>query len=334
MTTQTTQTRYATTVGSVNKFRIDVACTDRGNLPNTSIFAISILDETDSKQDTFARVAAIVDFVDVKGSRSAALAADEFIYRTSSFTLYYDDLDVAVNAQTLLKEQIDALVSDYDTYVASFAATTETTVHPQLSTPIYEAAVTAYTDALQDTLDAQAARVVTAAALVDAQAAATRASTAQTLANAVYADATTVRGYYNQLKTSYEVLGGYDTAGDGKTFLDAAATYRLAKGADVAFDLAVTTFTTALQTSQNVKTDLTAKLSTIDGLLALRYAESVDAGTAKTNADAAVQAAVTADLAAQAAVTSAKVAEAAALDAVKLLKPDFDKTTVGGPSPA
>lgn len=336
MATQTEQIREALTISDVVTYKISISVIDKGDLPSDRIFVVNINDETDSKEDTFARVATIADFTEVKATRGAAIAVDEALYRTSSFTLYYDNLETAINAQTTLKERIDELVSDYEAYAEDFeAVVAEVTVHPQVGQSTYDAAVTAYQNALRDTLDAEADRDAKEEAYNDKVIECSDANVSATKAQEIADDCATTKGYFDTLETAFIALDG-----DGDIFLTAAQTYYQNKvvspvpdAADNAFLAAINTFITDLRVSEAVKTQAATDKSDFATICSTRSSENTSAQTAKATCDTELKQAKTAFDNAQAAVEVAQQAENAALAAVQALKPDFDPTSVE-PTPA
>jgi hypothetical protein len=336
MSTQTEQIREAITISDVVKFKISVSVVDKGDLPDDAIFVISINDETDSKEDTFARVATIADFTEVQASRSGAVDDDEDLYRTSTFILYYDNLETAINAQKTLKEKIDELVSDYEDYEEDFeAVVAEVTVHPQVGQSTYDAAVTAYQDALRDTLDAEDERDTKEDDYNDKVAECSDTNTAATKAAEIATECATSKGYFDTLEAAFIALDN-----DGDVFLTAAQTYYQNKvvspvpdADDVAFLAAINQMIADLRTSEAVKTQAVTDKSDFATICGKRSSENTTAQTAKTTCDTELKQAKTDFDDAQAAVEVAKQAENAALAAVQALKPDFDPTSVE-PTPA
>jgi hypothetical protein len=335
MATQTEQIREALTIDDVVTYRISVSVTDKGDLPDQFIFVISINDETDSKEDTFARVATIADFTEIQSSRLNAVNADETLYRTSSFILYYDNLETAINAQTVLKEKIDELVSDYEDYEADFeTVVAEVTTHPQLDQATYDAAVTAYQDALRDTADAEAERDEKEEAYNDKVVECSDANTAATKSQEIADDCATTKGYFDVLETAFIALDA-----DGTTFVTAAQTYYQNKvispvpdAFDVAFLAAINDMLADLRTSAAAKTQAATDKADFATICGNRSTENSTAQTAKTTCDTELKQAKTDFDDAQAAVETALQAQNAALAAVQALKPDFDPTSVD-PSP-
>jgi hypothetical protein len=321
MPTQTQQVREAVTVDGIVKFRIDVTVLDKGDLPSSEIFVLTIVDPLDSKEDTFARVATIPDLDELSADRGTAIDQDDLEFRVSLFTFWYADLDTAVNAQNVLKERIDELVSDYETYEAQFVTVSETTVHPQVGESTYEAAVTAYQDSMRSLLDAEAARDDAETTYNDAVTEANAATIDLDRAKTISQDCATTLGFFDTLKGDFVVLKG-----DGATF-KAAAELEVPTPSST-FASALAAFTTTLRNADTQNTRAAADYGTFSGLCGARSSEYNSAQAAKISADTAVGNARTAFESAQAAVETAQQGVNAALAAVQALKPDFDPTSV------
>jgi hypothetical protein len=331
MATQTEQIREAVTVDDVVTYKVSISVVDKGDLPSDKIFVISINDETDSKEDTFARVATIADFTEVQENRSDAIDDDEVLYRTNAFVLYYDNLETAINAQTVLKERIDELVNNYEDYQEDFeTVVAEVTVHPQVGESTFDAAVTAYQDALRDTLDAEEDRDEKEEEYNDKVIECSDANTDATKAAEIAADCATTKGYFDTLETAFIALDN-----DGDVFLTAAQTYYQNKvvapvpdSFDVAFLAAINQFIADLRVSEAVKTQAATDKTDFATICGKRSTENDTTQAAKATCDTELKQAKTDFDDAQAAVEVAKQAENAALAAVQALKPDFDPTSV------
>jgi hypothetical protein len=335
MATETKQIREAVTVSGVPKFKVQISVEDKGDLPSAALLVITINDELDSKEDTFARVATIPDFDELEEDRGTAVDDDETEYRTSSFILWFDNLETAVNAQKVLKEHIDELVDDYEKYQAQFVTVSEITTHPQVGESTYQSAVTAYQDAMRDTLDAQDDRDTAEEDYNDKSDEADAATVDQAKFKEISEECAQTKGFFDTLFTAFTSL---DAQGD--TVLAAAEAYYAAKvtspvpdSYDVAFRNALDLFIAQLKLSEAQKAQSTTEQTTFATVCGKRSNEYTSAQTAKTSADTALGNARSAFEDAQTAVETAQQAENAALAAVQALKPDFDPTSVE-PTPA
>lgn len=165
--TQITQYRQPVLLDTGTKYQVSASCTLAGTLPDTAIFVVQIVDFEDPKNDAFYRVASPSDFLTIGNNRVEAIEAgpgDEgaYLYRATSFTQSYDDVDVATGAWNELSGRINTLVLDYDTYVSAFltppdgSVTTYPTVDPSVKAALisdYESALSAISTAeeLRDT---------------------------------------------------------------------------------------------------------------------------------------------------------------------------------------
>lgn len=330
MATETQQVREAVTVSGVVKFKITVTVTDKGDLPSAALLVITINNELDSKEDTFARVATIPDFDELVEDRGTAVDNDETEYRTSTFVLWYTDLETAVNAQDVLKERIDELVDDYETYEEDFVTVSEVTQHPQVGASTYQAAVTAYQDAMRDTLDAEKTRDDAEEDYNDKSDEADAATIDQSKTKEISDECAQTKGFFDTLLTAFTALDA-----NGDTILAAAETYYTNKvtspvpdSYDVAFRNALDTFVAQLRTSEAQKAQATTDQGTFSSVCGKRSNEYSSAQAAKTSADTDLGTARSTFEDAQTAVETAKQAENAALAAVQALKSDFDPTSV------
>lgn len=335
MATETQQTREAVTISGVVKFKVTITVTDKGDLPSAAFLVVTINDELDSKEDTFARVATIPDFDELQEDRGTAIDDDDLEFRTSTFILWYTDLETAVNAQNVLKERIDELVDDYETYQDDFVAISEVTVHPQIGESTYQSAVTAYQDAMRDTLDAQETRDEAEEDYNEKSTEADQATVDQAKSKEISEECAQTKGYFDTLRTAFIALDA-----DGDTVLAAAEVYYALQvtspvptPADVTFRNALDLFISKLKLSEAQKTQTTTEQTAFATVCGKRSGEYSTAQTAKTSADTDLGTARSTFEDAQTAVETAQQAENAALAAVQALKPDFDPTSVE-PTPA
>lgn len=330
MSTQTQQTRVAVTISGSVKYTLSASVIDKGDLPSTRLFVMSIADATDPKADTYARVATIPDFGELKEDRDAALNTDSTLYRTSSVTLYYDDLTTADNAQTVLKERIDALVNDYNLYQTSFVATNETIIHPRIDKTIYDAAVKDYCSAVANTAAATATRDTKHTEYNDKVTECTRLNTRKTQASVVSADCTDSKGYFDLSSDSLTLLDG-----QGDYFVQQAQNYHAGKvdtptpsALDNSFLAGINAFLAHLRASEAAKTQNTANAALFTAVCGSRSNESTTADNDVTTCNTELAQAKSAWDSAQAAVDTAAAAEAAALAAVQALDPSFTPASI------
>jgi hypothetical protein len=359
--TKTEQIREAVLVDGVEKYKVTVTVTDAGDLSTEYIFTINIVETSDPKDDTFARVSAILDFDDYLEDRAQAVAAGDDYYRVNYWVFYYDNLKTAVNAATTLKSRVDELVEDWRIYDKKFETVTEETEHPQVETDTFNAAVDDYDDAVEAEAEAKEERDDTKDTYDEAVADAATATTAVSDAQSKADDCATTKGYFDDLLagvvTFYAQANafGLSTGQAGifparaKTFKTAANALRNAScvtsncGAGVTdpYDTAESTFTAQITTMetdleayrQNVKTfeSLKNAATANQTLFAAKCASAqtalATAQTAKTTADEEVATARTDYEDTQTAYEVAQAKTEAALAAVRALKPSWTPST-------
>ena len=202
-----------------------------------------------------------------------------------------------------------------------YVTVSETTVHPRVGESTYQAAVTAYQNAMRNLLDAEAARDAAEEAYNEAVTAASDATTDQDHAKVVSQNCATTLGFFDTLKGNFVTLKG------------AGASFKADAEAEVpspspAFTASLAAFTAVLRDADTQNTQADADRSTFNGICVTRGGEYTSAQAAKIEADTAVGNARSAFESAQAAVEVAQQAENAALAAVQALKPDFDPASV------
>jgi hypothetical protein len=145
------ETRSVLTVDGEQIFRMAITCISAGELPDTGLFVLEIVDDLDPQQDVFARIAEITDIESddaYENDRNAAVAAGSSYWRSHYFEKDYDDLEVAVAAVQAVFDRVNTLVSDFDTYKTSFRTLTPDVLYfPSSTDTEIEALKTAYNNA-------------------------------------------------------------------------------------------------------------------------------------------------------------------------------------------
>jgi hypothetical protein len=118
--TQVVMERKAITVSGAAKYTIISTCTNAGTLQDRSIFLLNIVTPDDPKDDTFNRVIEIADILSYVTDRGAAIVNNDGVWRSSSCTLTYDDIETANAAWKELSSRISALVENYDAFLLEF----------------------------------------------------------------------------------------------------------------------------------------------------------------------------------------------------------------------
>ena len=169
----TTQTRAAVLVEDFTKFQIRTVVTDKGDLPDSGIFVLEIVDEEDPKKDTFVRVASAADFEAYPISRDEAVKAlastTKNYYRSTELVVEYDTIDTAVESSKVIKDLIDSLASTWDTYITDFYTTSDVTTHPTLNIDTLTELVNTYVDAKGAVDDAEKDRDTALSTLSDVE---------------------------------------------------------------------------------------------------------------------------------------------------------------------
>jgi hypothetical protein len=162
MPTTVTQLRRAQVTNLLEQYSIEASVIDRGDLPDPGAFLLEIIDEADPKDDTLARVATVADLETYGLNRATAVLTDVGFYRSSTVTKYYDDVRTAVAAKDFLKEKVNDLATEYDTFLNLFKADgtggypVDTEDYPQTSIGLLTPAITAYTDKVAERTAQQA----------------------------------------------------------------------------------------------------------------------------------------------------------------------------------
>lgn len=143
-----------TKVNDTPKYRLYGRCTARGSLPDESIFVLEIVDEDAPDEDVLYRVAQVPDIVDATigfdRDRDRAIRNGRTYWRSSQFTNYYDDVEVAANAKQVLQDEVNKLVTNYMTYSDQFEATSVEVEFPSATTGAVQALKDAYDTAYSD----------------------------------------------------------------------------------------------------------------------------------------------------------------------------------------
>lgn len=350
MGTKVTIDGNITEVNDTPKYRLYGRCTARGSLPDESIFVLEIVDEDAPDEDVLYRVAQVPDIVDVTvgfdSDRDRAIRNGRTYWRSSQFTNYYDDVEVAANAKQVLQDEVNELVTAYVTYSDQFEATSEEVEFPSAATGAVQALKDAYDTAYSDYATALTTQETADETLTDAQSElsdiedwldrkaqlesdlADRTSEITT-AKALYAaflgtppgaasDAAWIITRIEAFISAYDTSGsGVDTERDGleDDKNDFAAQRTKAKSADV---------DSVIEQGRQNHANMQASTSTY-----IPYT-SADLTTAQNAVTAAQTAKVTAD----ADVTAKYAAMEAAYDAAKAVCPDWTPDNPLPPEPA
>ena len=114
------ETAKVITQDEEQQFQLIGSCTNEGDLFDKHLFLLEIVDRYDATSDTFKRLCTIADSDEYEKSRDAAVLAGDTYWRANSFSVLFEDVDVAASAKTALNDRIDQLATDHATYLANF----------------------------------------------------------------------------------------------------------------------------------------------------------------------------------------------------------------------
>lgn len=155
------------------RYRLYASCTEQGDLKDKHIFKMEIISATDDSKDVFAGLVEMSDLDDTEGFKTnrydAVLAGDQY-WRSPQFAQYYEDVDVAVQAKEVLKDEINRLIEQYVTYSTQYETAGEDLTFPTGEPTIIDAQKEAYQTALDDYTKAQEAQATAKTELETAEA--------------------------------------------------------------------------------------------------------------------------------------------------------------------
>jgi len=155
------------------RYRLYASCTEQGDLKDKHIFRMEIVDNADDSQDVFDGLVEMSDLDDTEGyktNRYSAVAAGDQYWRSPQFAKYYEDVDVAVQAKEVLKDEINRLIEQYVTYSTEYETAGEDLTFPTGEPTIIDTQKEAYQTALDDYTTAQEAQATATTALETAEA--------------------------------------------------------------------------------------------------------------------------------------------------------------------
>lgn len=208
------QLRDAVVTDLIAQYVNETTLTARGDLPDESVFVMSIEDALDPQQDRLVRIARVGDLVQLGKDRPTAVRLGEPLYRSSTITARYDLITEAQTAAAFVVEQINLLVTEYQTYLTAFKAVPAQVIAlPQAAIGVLQPAIDAYVakKAEREAQSAQLASLQASCAATSAELAAKNATVA-----ALEAAETAIRSALAGLSSTLNV---------GRAFLDAHNTY-------------------------------------------------------------------------------------------------------------
>jgi hypothetical protein len=315
--------RKAVVVSGTAQYTIKTTCTVAGTLQDTAIFLLNIVTPDDPKDDTFNRVVEIADSLTYVTNRDTAIVNSDELWRASSTTLTYDDIETANAAWKELSSRINALTANYDAFLTEYETfeggdiiiypTVDESAKQGLKDAFYAtntalATATTARDAHSCTsIETNIATTETSLQL--AQSDLTNALTVQagiSTANSIY---TTVYGTLNANNSNARALNQITSATDAEK--DALEVYFTSNDAYLAqFNVQNTALATL--SSGTISTMVTTLQLRVTTLTQAKNALFVDLNNCRAE-----------DASLQAAVTQAQAARAAALTLVLAVCPDF-----------
>jgi hypothetical protein len=103
------------------EYKVETYVSERGDLPDSGVFLLEILDANDPSLDTLARIATVADLSTYRVDRVQAVRSGERFFRSSATTVTYTDLNVAQTAVEVLKDFINRLVVAIQQFNLSFS---------------------------------------------------------------------------------------------------------------------------------------------------------------------------------------------------------------------
>lgn len=142
--------RYARVVQSQAEYVLVAQVTGAGDLPDRGFFVFSIVDDTDPNEDAFTRVASVGDLLDLSLDRPTAVAREDGLFRSLALQLSYTRVDAAIAAANSIDEQVNLLVTEYQTYLGTYEIDpAQATAYPQTqNTASVQGLITDYTAAV------------------------------------------------------------------------------------------------------------------------------------------------------------------------------------------
>lgn len=167
--TKTHSQRHTLNIDGVETYRFIIQCTEKGDLPDTGVFLMKIMNERDPLEDVFDHIAEISDFDNYSNDRDIAARNGDDYWRTSLLTKDYTNLQTAASAVQAFFDRINTLATDYATYLSQFYTTGEDDEYPSETSTRVQELKAAYNTAYTDYETAQTAEAAALAALTTAE---------------------------------------------------------------------------------------------------------------------------------------------------------------------
>lgn len=332
------------------EFRMEFSVVEKGELPHTQIFVYTVVVETDPASDVFARVASVSDLKSYENqTRDQVITARGTEYLSSSMSITYPLLNVAVQAKSVLQTRINECINGWVSYRDSFLDDGSVPVTFPTTDPVYEQALKdAYVKARDARIAADAAVVTAEAALTIAEndadnaaqilviyqgesafCAAAKVTDWDNLNPAISLFKSVSKSQLSLMKSTFVLLVNTEHPGsvaswppDSSELAALDSTWNAWYNEIVAWEGGINSYGTV---GDPLASDLTARFTSF---CLTATASVVSQANLKIAKDAAVTSAVQAKQEAEALAASASVAETAALAAVLDVCPDFDSSSV------
>ena len=287
-------------------------------LPHVNVFVISIIDVTDPKQDTLARVAMLADLSTIPIGRDPGIAnpgPNGLEYLSATTVNIYGDLQTAIAAAQAIQDQVNTLILNWIAFDTTFSAPDPSAAlytFPRVDSSQKTALINAYAAVKQSRYQLGLGSTAASTAVTAAQAALTYKQSLVTQIGSIAGTAGTVSSNFGLVVAQF---GALLSAGQGfyvdNTGSPAAPVFNGALNLAIGQQGAMSGFTaTAAGLTSSIVTFVSAR--------------NADVTTAST----ALSAAQSAQISALATYTAAQAAEAAALQAVLAVCPDFAESSI------
>lgn len=115
------QRRTVRSASGVAEYVVETYVDSRGDLPDKGVFLMEILDSANPARDTLARISNVADVTDYVTDRIEAVAAGNRFFRSAVSTNAYTNVDVALAAAEIIKDNVNLLVNAYQRFNTDFS---------------------------------------------------------------------------------------------------------------------------------------------------------------------------------------------------------------------
>jgi len=163
----------AESINDSNRYRLSGGCTEKGDIQDVFIFLLEIINAENASLDEFVRVCSVADMVagGFYTNRAQAETAGHAYYRSNEMVKYFDDVQIANAAKTVLEDSINTLTKNYTTYSTDFETTNDEIDFPTAEPTATEALKNTYESSLESYNEALEEQATAGVALTEAQSA-------------------------------------------------------------------------------------------------------------------------------------------------------------------